>query len=527
MVRDLNIYDESIVIVGAMRWIAGEMPHRDFYANYGPANYAIVAGLISTFGDGMIAIRLYAVFSMAAVVALTFRLLISRTTLPFCLLGTALCGGFVLGSPFYLYSIFPVMALALLGTHFLLSGVSQITKKQALLGGVCAGGAALFRYDSGFFILVAHGITIFLIVQSDAVGARLRLALPLVLTYATGALATFAPFAIWYLATAPLGPFFHDIFEYPLEYYGRMRGLPFPNLPALIKNPLNLGVYFPVLAVGLATANFWLCRRGPPIERDTAHSSLFIAMLVLTVVLFYKGLVRVETVHMLMSIIPATLLIALVLDGLWSQHKAAWVLALLPVVSLVPSAMVAWQVLQNIRDPYRTLSGWILLPEIDKEQCTSKLNIAPLRITTKYAAVGQFLIQHTGKSDRIFVGLDRHDKTFANPIGLYVAAGRLPATRWHQFDPGLQNRNDIQNEIIADLKKYRAEWVVLDSSFSATNEPNESSKSSGVLDLDLFIADHYRPVARAENVVIWHSKSSNYLVSNNISKCNILVSLKS
>jgi len=527
MTRDLNIYDESIVLVGAMRWTAGEMLHRDFYANYGPANYAVVSGLVSVFGESMMTIRLYAVFTMASVITLTYRLLVSRTTLPFCLLGTGLCGSFILGSPFYLYSVFPVMALALLGTHFLLPVGSQITAKRALLSGMFTGVAALFRYDSGFFILLAHSLVILLVIEAGTVGARIRRTLPLVITYATGSLFAFLPFAILYLTAAPLGPFMHDIFEYPLEYYRRMRGLPFPDVSALIKNPLNLGVYFPVLAVGLALSNFWLSRQSGQMKCERSTNRLFVAMFVFTVVLFYKGLVRVETVHMLMSIIPATLLVALTLQGLWLRQKAAWVLALMPVIWVAPSAVVAWQVLQNVRDPYRTLGGETMLSAIGRDQCADQLGLGPLRLAPKYAAVGQFLRQHTSKSDRVFVGLNRHDKTFANPIGVYVAAGRLPATHWHQFDPGLQNRADIQKEIIADLIRYKAKWIVRDSSFSETDEPNESSKSSGVLNLDRFIAEQYRPVAQADNVVVWHSKISDYPVFQNTSKCSGLVLLGS
>ncbi len=523
MVRDLGIYDEGIVIVGAMRWIAGEIPHRDFYSNYGPANYAVVSSIISIFGKSMIAIRLYAVFMMAAVVALTFRLLISRTTLAFCLLGTGLCGSFIFGSPFYLYSIFPVTALALLGTHFLLPLGSEITKKQALLAGLCAGVAALFRYDSGFFILVAHYIVILVLAGPDNFSRRLRQTLSLLLAYLIGSLAAFAPFATWYLMAAPLGPFVHDIFEYPLKYYGRMRGLPFPDVPALINNPLNLGVYFPVLALTLAVVKLWLSRSTRKIERHVSSAdALFVATVALTIVLFYKGWVRVETVHMLMSIIPATLLVALALQDFWSQHKAALVFILLPIVWLAPAAGFALQVLQDVRDPLRTLGGWALLSSSDREQCAGQVDISPLRLAPKYAAVGQFLKQHTSESERIFVGLDQHDKTFANAISLYIAADRLPATRWHQFDPGLQNRANVQSEIIANLDKYKTEWIVRDFSFNSIHEPNESSNSSGVLLLDRFIADRYRPVARSENVVILRSKNADYLDFKNNSVCNNL-----
>jgi hypothetical protein len=36
---DINIYDEGIIVAGAMRVAHGEIPHRDFYTIYGPANF--------------------------------------------------------------------------------------------------------------------------------------------------------------------------------------------------------------------------------------------------------------------------------------------------------------------------------------------------------------------------------------------------------------------------------------------------------------------------------------------------------
>ena len=44
MQRDLNVYDEGLVLVGAMRVADGEIPDRDFYANYGPAQFYVLAG---------------------------------------------------------------------------------------------------------------------------------------------------------------------------------------------------------------------------------------------------------------------------------------------------------------------------------------------------------------------------------------------------------------------------------------------------------------------------------------------------
>jgi hypothetical protein len=40
-----NVYDEGIVLTASMRVAAGQLPHRDFYAIYGPAQFYILAGL--------------------------------------------------------------------------------------------------------------------------------------------------------------------------------------------------------------------------------------------------------------------------------------------------------------------------------------------------------------------------------------------------------------------------------------------------------------------------------------------------
>jgi len=39
MTRIPNLYDESIVLTGATRVLAGQVIHRDFYANYGPGQF--------------------------------------------------------------------------------------------------------------------------------------------------------------------------------------------------------------------------------------------------------------------------------------------------------------------------------------------------------------------------------------------------------------------------------------------------------------------------------------------------------
>src|SRR5689334_19874556 len=45
MAREVNVYDEGLILVGAARVLAGDVIHRDFYANYGPGQFYALSAL--------------------------------------------------------------------------------------------------------------------------------------------------------------------------------------------------------------------------------------------------------------------------------------------------------------------------------------------------------------------------------------------------------------------------------------------------------------------------------------------------
>ena len=55
-----------------MRVAAGAVPHRDFYANYGPAQFYILAGLFDVFGQTVLVERLYDVAVKTGIVCLVY-----------------------------------------------------------------------------------------------------------------------------------------------------------------------------------------------------------------------------------------------------------------------------------------------------------------------------------------------------------------------------------------------------------------------------------------------------------------------
>ena len=108
----------------------------------------------------------------------------------------------------------------------------------------------------------------------------------------------------------------------------------------------------------------------------------------------------------------------------------------------------------------------------------------------------RFVRSRTAPSEPIFVGVGRHDKIFVGNVAFYFIADRPPATKWYNLEPGLQTSRPIQDQMIVDLKKSVPRYVVIDTEWDSTKEPNESAVSSGVTALDEFIADTYFVVAQ-------------------------------
>jgi hypothetical protein len=58
MQRDVSIYDEGIILTGARRVAQGALPHRDFYANYGPGQFFTLAAIFKLFGPSIFVERI-------------------------------------------------------------------------------------------------------------------------------------------------------------------------------------------------------------------------------------------------------------------------------------------------------------------------------------------------------------------------------------------------------------------------------------------------------------------------------------
>jgi hypothetical protein len=533
MPRDLNIFDEGIILSDAMRTLHGEIVHRDFYSSYGPAQYYVVAAIFRIFGENFIAARLYDLALRAATLTMLFYIIRRQCSLLIALIFTAVGGLWLLGIGFYLYPIFPCMLLSLISSYL----VTRVDRGPALssgtvVAGVCTGLTALFRYDVGFFVLIAHLASISAIMAlSDHRKMRMRRAMLVAAAYGTGTALVFVPAAMLFLLVSPIQNFLADIVDYSTKYYAVMRGLPFPGLHQIRAMPPDAAVYLPPIAAGSALFYLILFSQSDTSMvsqlKEDRTAAYLIAFGSTTAMLFLKGVVRVSALHMLLAIVPALVVFAILTERLWRQGRGArFVAAFVLAVVLSPAAVAAKRELRAstlVKD--RSIAGWLALRAgmislpADIDRCDAGPASGIAKLDPDHSRVANYLASHSRSDERILAALDRHDKIFVNPIALYFASGRLPGTHWHQFDPGLQTRVDIQTDIIDDLKRNRVRWVVRDASFDEINEPNGSAKSSGVNLLDQYLDSNYRPVATSGKVAIWLANGETPVAVHPDGKC--------
>ena len=507
MNRDVSRYDEGLVLFGAVRVLHGDVPYRDFYANYGPAQFYVLAGLFKVFGPSILVGRVWDLVIKAMSVALAYGILKPLGGRGIALIGSVFTLVWLAALGFHGYPIFPCLLLALLSVYFVLpTYLGSQSRRPLILAGACIGAMSLFRPDMGLMGALAHVAALILFhlrIRRDG-------ALPVswlvrsISAVVVGVLVISVPMWLIVLAAASGREVVRDLVLIQMRSYPRMRSLPFPSLPALAADLVNLrwnrvkdgAAFLPPLAglAAFAVALGLVGRHSDRIRDKAGPESLRIGALLLVgglCVLFYvKGLVRMSTSHVTLAIVPAFLVVCMVWQ--WTTgHRLVQALALglflaVGLVCVDPARIVGRTLLSNLR--------WMSRPGQVASECGSHPGtdrVGCFRLAPDQREAIRFVRERTDPDERIFVGLTRHDRIVFNDVLFYFASGRLSATKWHHFDPGLQTTLAIQSEMVSELEHARPRLIVLNSEWEDLREPNQSAESSGVTILDEYIRTHY------------------------------------
>lgn len=514
MPRSVGSYDEGLILFGAARVLAGDLPYRDFWTMYSPAAFYAPALLFAAFGESVLVLRAFDMVTKTFIVLACFQIVAKLGSRSFGLGGALAVLVLLILLPSPGFPIFQALAGTLAAVLALQRAIRVPGNRgAAFASGVAVGAALLFRQDLGIyaFAVCSAWLAWLRTASGERTDAPSRFE-GLLMPFAAGTALLVLPVAGMLAFTIPAADLYQNLVHLPLEVYPQVRSLPFPTAGELLGQLrardwhaalASIAVYAPALVVlaGLAIQVRRAAR--PRTESDAAsmYDRTIWPLLALTAMFCLKGLVRVEPLHMLPALILAMISLA-AMAGCAASSSSDMRRNPLAAAALIPGAALllvgAGALSANLWPTLHKLMREGLQSSSFAAQCRSAptpqlkcFKLDPLR-----TEVLEEVLRRTDPGDAIYVGAGRHDKLFVNNVELYFLAARRSPTKWHDLHPGVQTTEAVQREMIAEMSADPPALVALSSEWDDMQEPNASRYSSGVHLLDDYLQRNYRPVAR-------------------------------
>lgn len=502
------LYDEGLSLYGALRVFHGQLPYRDFWTMYPPGQFYLYAAAFRLFGIyGFWDRVFFCLFNAVSAVAilsilhtLTGRLWLSRFAVVAILL-------WICGNASYGFPIYPSLAFIFIATACMLARWRGGSARWTLAAGAALGLAALFRHDLALYSLLALAAASVIGQARSAKALRDLHIWSDALRLVCLAVLVVAPVIIMLLLRVPLHDLYYSLLYVPGVIYPKVRSIPFPHLHQVLHGFLHVGhttaagpslgdadyniVWLPLLTVAIALP--WLVVQLRDRDLEAWKASAYLALFLLTGLLFIKGIISVHPTHLTPSIVPAVMLIVVLIANFKTLQ---------PAIRAGLLFTIAWGLLSTIgalrrdygvfRDNLRLLnpansygsfaSACHPQPGLERAKC--------LILDAHERQAILFLQSRTAPGEPIFVGVPRYDVLFDDDIGFYFFSGRESATKWYDLHPGVETTAPIQQEIIASLDKNRVRYIVQDDWLLPVTH-NASDISSGVTLLSDYIRQNY------------------------------------
>jgi hypothetical protein len=491
--RPLNVYDEGLILHGAERVLLGELPYRDFWTVYAPGQYYVLAGLFRVFGSKVLVARAYDTLVRAALALMGYHVTQRAASSAWAL---AVWGSMVawLGFfEFYLYPAYLALALCLVAVLWLWKACDRQepeARRWWWLTGCALGTAALLRHD-----FAAYGVVVALAIGGawvwrDGQGqpGRTACALGAWARLLGGVILVAGPVYAWVALMVGPETLWGQLVWFPATKFAEVRDLPFPRPTGRIlsvsfwQECLAFLPYYAPVALALGCLLLAISR----LTRQKLPSSAWVvwaSMSVLSLLLFQQARVRSDLVHNVQMLVLAPM----VMVGI------ARVVGRSSTVTRVPvSIAVGILAILLLAHPFRERRQlWQMGFPWARVPASGIAKAYPMAVDRQLEAVAQRVRALTEPEERIYVGVGTHDKVFVNEPLIYFLADRVAGTRYHELHPGQATTREVQQEIIADLRRFGVRIMVISTRFDGVREPNASAISSGVWDLDQYIQATY------------------------------------
>ncbi|MGI8633621.1 MAG: hypothetical protein ACR2NA_13910 [Solirubrobacterales bacterium] len=492
MLAGINPHDEGLMLEAAHRITAGDLPWRDFWWNYGPAEPLLLALPAKVLGPSLLWWRIIHVLIAGLTTLAAFRF-VGRYAGTGWALAAAVAVAGALASPLIPNPNAPALALLL--------GACLAVGRRPVVAGAMAGLAFAFRPDFGLAsiagIVLAAGVAApEQPTEPDrapgrppgggpaltALGAAFAVAVLATLPFVVAA----GPSAVW---DQTAGFAFHDQglqrLPFPLSYTGGLD----PNPLLVFYAPLVLVVGF-VLCAGVVAWTSWVARRGGRGVGDRVALPPTVPLIALgppVVAGLAYLLARTDEFHLVLLAVPLAVLLAVTGWRAWSTGPRVGGVALAVVLGLIAVHGLDRQRVALLSGPDRDRIDFDVADGVRPPPPETRALEKTVRAIRDRVPAGQ----------PIWVANPRHDIVrVGNPL-VFVLADRPNPTGYHVMQPGVVTTAPVQRAIVGDLRAARPRVIVRwDSPPAVSREPNGSADSNGVTILDDYLRQAYRPVER-------------------------------
>jgi hypothetical protein len=523
---DINIFDEGIVLYGAVSVLEGYIPYKDFWYIYSPGNLYFLALSFKIFGPSIILTRILNIITLFSVLICTNKITKDLVSDKISILISFILITLWLG----LSQIFSVLSLPLLFT--LLASISLITyfdRKQPYLlisSGIFTGLVSIFRIDFGLYTFLSITLTLIAYNHKFYSGLDFQPIKSLLKSlkswgiYLGSFILSVLPVVIYFLAVVPISDLYSQLVTFPTQIYPVYRNLPYPTpftipIPSLHLVPIleflnNLTsvliFYFPFL-IYFTTSVYVLFKL---IKGKFGTKRDWIAILLLFLGIFFLSHSSVRPdpsyVHIFSTMIPAILLFSYICSEIFKVgdvlksnikfKKTSHILLKFFIIYVVLASFFTHTI--HFQDDNTKIWSSMGLERGEGIYVTHQEDLID--------AV-KFIQQNVPLNEKIFVGNTHHDKIFINSAMFYFLAQRNSGTRYVDFEPGVVTTRIVQQEMIGELQKNNVRYIVLWNG-DYFYESNKSNQSSEITDLDDFIKTNFVPIKTYGNYSIYKKKIS-------------------
>lgn len=492
--KPLNLYDEGVTVLGAKRFLLGELPYRDFLTLYGPLKFFVYGGSFGLFGTDIFVARAtgLGIGILAFASAFLFFLRLSNAV-------------FAMGGVFFL-AIFGLPSLTTL-FFFLLAFYLQLLWEKpnqyrlSFFGGSILSLLFLLRLDFGLYAGATIALLLFFFALSKR-SWRFFWSHVGILTSTFFLLVT--PVFIWLFSQGALPNYFKEVLYFPFfGDYKALRHLPWEPIAALriedfqvhfLSYSQSFAYYFfllPVVLFFLLWGKKIITHFHKKYLLSRKEMSLFLTqgfLLFATLGVFLYVSHRSDYGHTLSLNVMASFFF---LSILLSFRKKIFTLFFLPLFALLG--------LYPLLGPGQLLESRTMLVETEKKDYSFSKHNFPISPENEALEAVLKYFEKIPKEELVFIGVHDSSKIFINNVMLWFFLDRPVPTRYHELHTGIVTQANVQYKIIDEIRDVR-HLVLWD--YGPCPENNGSCQSTGNRMLDEYIETHYKVVEQRENYTI-------------------------